>query len=538
MAVSLQLNLTDFPGTDDRERFAVALAKAKEHPGSTLLVPPGVYRITTDLARQTMNNAISGRYGDNPEDAMFSPDFPFSVGISLSGHEGTTLQAYGARLMVEGFMEVLSLDHCRGVTVRGLTIDHVRKPYSRGVIESYDVEDAAARTGSILVRFDTGFPVDEHTIMPRMCAYDFRTHRFNLDMKLTGRQYLGCQRYRLTMRNMPDTDLTGQVFCIWHSFHFRPAILIEEARGVTLEDVTIHSQPGMGIVGHRSENILLERLRVVPSHGEHMSTNTDATHFTSCKGNLTFHDCAFEGHGDDATNVHTFYHDVEPLGGCAYRGSVGVKTHSLTLDYPDPGDEMELVDKASLTLRGTYRVKAVQPDTSGRFYLAELDAPLPPDAGETCYLANVTRVPRLRFLRCTAENHWARSVLIKTRHALVEDCTFRGSALQAIHVAAEGWWHEGVACADVTIRRNRFVNCGISGHAEVGGVRIEMAVDHPAGTPQRHIVLEDNLFDLPGTRHAVSISHAADVTLRGNIYLHSDDPVEIVACEDVRMEDA
>ena len=136
-----QLNLSDFPGADDRERFAAALAETKKHPGATLLVPPGVYHITTDLARQTMNNAISGRYGDNPEDAMFSPDFPFSVGISLSGHEGTTLQAYGARLMVEGFMEVLSLDHCRGVTVRGLTIDHVRKPYSRGVIESYDVEE-------------------------------------------------------------------------------------------------------------------------------------------------------------------------------------------------------------------------------------------------------------------------------------------------------------------------------------------------------------------------------------------------------------
>ncbi|MGN0971939.1 MAG: hypothetical protein ACI4OY_08285, partial [Aristaeellaceae bacterium] len=479
--MSLQLNLTDFPGTDDRERFAAALAKAKEHPGSTLLVPPGVYRITTPLARQTMRDAISGCYGENPEDVMFRPDFPFSVGISLSGHEGTTLLAYGVRLMVEGFMEVLSLDHCRGVTVHGLTIDHVRKPYSRGVIESYDVEDAAARTGHILVRFDDGFPVDEHTIMPRLCAYDLRTHCFNLDMKLTGRQYLGCQRYCLHMRSMPETDLTGQELYIWHTFHFRPAILIEEARDVILEDVTIHSQPGMGIVGHRSENILLERLRVVPSHGEHMSTNTDATHFTSCKGDLTFHDCAFEGHGDDATNVHTFYHDVEPLGGCSYRGSVGVRTHSLTLDYPDPGDEMELVDKASLTLRGTCRVKAAQPDASGSFYVAELDAPLPEDTAENCYLADVTRAPRLRFIHCTAENHWARSVLIKTRHALVEDCTFRGSALQAIHVAAEGWWHEGVACADVTIRGNRFVDCGVSGHAEVGGVRVEMAVERPAG---------------------------------------------------------
>ena len=54
-----------------------------------------------------------------------------------------------------------------------------------------------------------------------------------------------------------------------------------------------------------------------------------------------------------------------------------------------------------------------------------------------------------------------------------------------------------------------------------------MAVDSPSGTPQKHILIENNLFDLPGVPHAVSISNAEDVTLRGNVYHSCSKPVEI-----------
>lgn len=534
--MSLLLNLNDYPGSDDRARFCAALEDAKAHPGATLLVPPGEYVITSELARKTRDDVISGGHGDNPEDDMFHPSFDFTVGISLSGHQNTTLSAYGARLMIDGFMEPMELKNCSGITIEGLTIDHTRKPFSFGLIEAYAVEDVQKRTGYITVRFDTSCPVDQNTIMPRYCAYDYRTGRFNLDMKVNERSYLGDQLVCFQMRNMPDCDLKGQEFYVWHSFHYRPAILIEEAQDITLRDVTIHSQPGIGIVGHRSKNILMDRLQVVPSHGLHMSTNTDATHFTSCIGTIDFQNCTFDGHGDDATNVHTFYHDIEPLDQKRYRGSVAVKTHSLTLDYPDVGDELELVEKDSLEVCGIYHVQAVVPYHKELYYEAVLDAELPGDAAEKYYLSNVTRAPKLKIIGCTANNHWARSVLIKTRDALVEDCTFTGSVLQAIHVAAEGWWHEGIACKNVTIRRNRFVNCGITGHAAVGGVVAEMSVDRRCGTPQEHIVIEDNIFDLPEVAHAIHISNATDITIRRNGYLRCDNPVEIVDCTDVKVD--
>ncbi len=529
------IDFTEKNVQNDRERLQSLLDAAREKPGSTVVIPPGVYTLTSPLARQTMQSAIFGEYGENPEDEMFRPNFPFTIGLSLNGHQGTRVEAYGVTLMVDGFMEPVSMDHCSGVTLSGLTIDHLRKPYSRGLIESCERLSPSEKNGSLTVRFADAFPVSERTIMPRYCVYDFHTHRFQLDMKMTGREFLGDQRFRLHMTRMPVEDLTGQEFYIWHSFHFRPAILLEEASDLTLRDVTIHSQPGMGIVGHHCEDILLERLRIIPSHGEHLSTNTDATHFVSCKGKLIFRGCSFKGHGDDATNVHTFYHDLQLLGTSTVQGSVSVKTHSLKPDYPDAGDEMQLVDKKTLLPLKNYRVLSVEKNET--HYTAALEAPLPPDAPERYYLANLTRSPAVIFENCTAENHWARSVLLKCRSAVIQNCLFRGSVLQAIHIAAEGWWHEGIACENIIIRGNRFVDCGLTGHASVGGVKAEMAVDAPSGTPQKHILIENNLFDLPGVPHAVSISNAEDVTLRGNVYLRCSKPVEIHDCFSVKNED-
>ena len=535
------LNLNDFSGCSDMERIEKALEKAREMPGSTLVIPPGDYLLTTDRAVETMHHAVEGIYGENPEDTMFRAEYAFSTGIRLFGHDGTTIRAYGARFHVLGFMQVMSMEHCRHTSVEGLTIDYVRKPYSRGCITEYAVTDPEAHAGYMEVEFAPEFPVTEHTVMPRYCVYDFRNSRFNLQMKMQSREYLGGQRYRFSMTRMPDRTMAGEEFYVWHSFHFRPAILIEHSGGIRLQDVTIHSQPGMGVVGHRSRDITLRRLRVIPAPDEHMSTNTDATHFTSCRGKLIFDRCEFEGHGDDATNVHTFYHNIRPDGPRSYVGSVDVRTHSLTPDYPDEGDEMELVDKRSLKKLAVYHVLKSELHPEDGTYTAELDGELPPDASERCWLSDVSQIPEVLFTRCTAKNHWARSVLLKTRHVEVSHCVFIGSAMQAIHIAPEAWWREGVACSDILISHNRFYLCGLSGHPdtagrlpEAGGVKIEMSAEAPEGCGQQDIRIENNLFMLPGVQYAVSIKNARNVTLRDNRYIGCEAPVFLRDCEEVR----
>lgn len=525
--------LDNLPGCDVRTALAAALSDARSNPGTTIIVPPGRYVVTSELARKTQQDVMAGLYGENPESTMFDPLFAFTEGITLEGHEHTVLQAYGVSFLIDGFMEPICIRGSKHVSVEGLAIDHVRKPYSRGVIEQWKVEEKSAHRGSFVVRFADEFPVDENTIMPRYCAFDYATNRFNLDIHVMQRTYLGEQRFLFHADHMPERNLLGQEYYVWHSFHFRPCILIEGSSDVTLRDVSIHSQPGMGVVGHRSQDILLDRLAVSPSFGDHMSTNTDATHFTSCKGYLKFSNCLFEGQGDDATNVHTFYHDISRLSETVYCGRVSVRTHSLSMDYPDKGDLMELVDRRTLLKRGEYRIISVTLSGSDCSYVAEVDGALPNDVEERCWMANVTQMPRLLFSRCVARNHWARSVLIKTRNAIVEHCVFTGSVLCAIHIAAEGSWHEGVTCENIIVRHNRFVDCGIGGHADTGGVKVEISAEEAEGTPQKNIVIEHNIFDLRDVACAVHISNAMDVRIEDNTFLGRVKPVEILHSLDV-----
>ncbi len=528
-------DLREFQKEINQKAIQSVLDDAKTIPNSTIIIPPGTYILTSEIARRNMDDIISGKYGDNPEPIIFRPDFPYSIGLNLSGHTGTTIEAYGVTFMVNGFMEPIALENCQNVTLKGFTIDHLRKPYSKGIIKKCEITDPKTQSGVITVRFFDSSPVNENTIITRYCVYDFHTQRFQIDMQMTRKKYIGDQYFRFYMSHMQKDSLVNQEFYIWHSYHSRPAIMIDESKNTILEDVTINSQPGMGLVAHHCDDILLNRFHVIPSHGENLSTNTDATHFVSCKGDLIFRNCEFKGHGDDATNIHTFYHDITGLNDKKIKGTVSVPTHSLKLDYPDVGDEVEIVDKNSLT--PLYKRKVIKLEKSKDYYIATLDSELPYDIGQNCFLANATRSPSVTIENCTFKNHWARSILLKCRNALIQNCLFQGSAIQAIHIAPEAAWHEGISCENITIRNNRFVDCGITGHSSVGGIKIETSTAHPIGQLQKHIRIEDNSFYLPDTEYAISIANAEDVILKDNLYIKCKYHLKILDCKDVLYDD-
>ena len=132
-----RIKLSDFSGTDDRARFAAALDYMKEHSGTTLFVEPGEYTITSKRARDAQQSVMNGDFGANPEPVMFNPKYEYDRGLDFAGHCGSRVEAYGVTLMIDGFMEPISVRDCRDVEICGLTVDHVRKPYTKGIITSY-----------------------------------------------------------------------------------------------------------------------------------------------------------------------------------------------------------------------------------------------------------------------------------------------------------------------------------------------------------------------------------------------------------------
>lgn len=508
---------------NDRTAIQQALSFCKIHHVKKLLIPAGKYMIREEKAVQLMNDIMDGKMGKNPQDIIFTPYYPYSKGLDFTGISHLEVEASGALFLVQGWMEPISLEHCNNISIRGLTIDHETAPHSEGEIinETEDYFD---------VSFSADFPVKNDMVMPRIMFWDLSKNRLLGETIYHPKrnELIASQTIRIWAKH--PTMIKGKIALINHTFHFRPAILIHEASNTVLQQVTIYSQPGMGIVGHRSNNILMNGLRIVPRPGFYQSTNTDATHFTSCTGTIRFDGCTFEGQGDDATNVHGYYQVItNQLSTRSYSIAIEKKwgTHAMVLDFPDKGNKMELVLKKTLEVISTYTVTKVDTFPSLWKTDIQLDRPLPKNIDDY-FLIDITRLPRLEFVNSYVGSNLARAVLVKTRNVLIENCTMKESTGTAIHIGAEGDWREGAGSANVIVRNNRILRCGRGAGTNDGACGIAINVKAPDETVagiHKNILIEGNIIEGENAAFGISVSGAQKVVIRNNAFIGCKQPI-------------
>lgn len=512
-----KISVTDFGALpDDGQNDALQLQKAIDYcrlnPGTTLLFPSGVYNIRNESAVKLMEDAMTGKLGRNPQDSIFRPYFPYVKGLDFNGVHNVTIEAAGAVLLCDGWMEPVSLNNCSNIKLSGLTIDYKRKPFSEGRI--VDVQ-----TEWFDVEFGSAFPVDSVKSILRMQIWDVNSNRL-LPVEIYFPEFKVIAPQKLRIFRKIESEMRGNLLLIPHSFHFRPAILIYEAADIDLEDITIHSQPGMGVVGHRSKDITMKGLRIVPEPGCIQSTNTDATHFTSCTGLIRFENCQFEGQGDDGTNIHNYYYTIrKPSDGRGYELILkDADWHAQVLDYPDPGDTLELVSTSTLAVVRKYIVNTVEKDMGKLCSRVTLNENIPSDIDDY-YLINSSRLPRVEIIGCTFTGNRARGILIKTRNVLIERCFISETTGTGIQVGAEGSWHEGPVSENITIRYNRIIRCGTGAGTidKTCGINVSVgAKDTKIAGLHKHILIEGNIIEGENSEKGIYISGADDVKIRYN----------------------
>ena len=152
-------------GKDDTRALRRAAEYCRMHAGTTLVMPAGVYRLRDAEAERLEEEVLSGKMGPNPESEIFRPYYPYVRGLDFSGSEDITVDAQGAVLLCEGWMEPVSIVDSRNFTLRGLTIDYLRKPFSEGVVTAVDEE-------SFTVRFRPERKIKEKNPVPRLNMWD------------------------------------------------------------------------------------------------------------------------------------------------------------------------------------------------------------------------------------------------------------------------------------------------------------------------------------------------------------------------------
>jgi len=480
-----------------------------------------------------MDEAMAGKFGPNPESTLFKPYYPYTRGLDFRGIVGLTIEAHGAILLCEGWMEPLSLDQAKDITIRGLTIDYKRRAYSAGTVVAIGADYFDAT-------IESQYPINAHMPIPRVLFWDPRAHQLIGETGTKRMSTSAPQTVRVYTDGPVPAHIKGSQVALVHSMHFRPAILIQQADNIHLEEVTIHSQPGMGVMGHRSSNITLTGLRIVPASGSFVSTTTDATHFTSCTGIVRIESSQFEGNGDDGTNIHSYYYSIAKTKlPHHYELTLPVNTHSGVLDHPDVGDSLDLVRADSLRPVKSIVVQSVAIYPQEMLTEVGLDADLPVDL-DRYYLIDTTRLPKVEIIDSSFLSHRARGALIKSRNVLIEGNLFFENTGTAIHVAAEGSWREGVTAANIVIRNNRMIGNGRGAGAIDGTGGIAVGLDSDEQSVEglhRGLLIEGNIIDSAGTDKCISISQADEVEIRYNELSGCRKPIDIRHSSHVNVHD-
>lgn len=497
-------------GRNDAEALRAAIDYARTHAGAVIRFSSGTYDFRDEAAVTLMNEVLAGKYGLNPEPTIFKAYFPHVKGLDLRGASGVTIEAKGARLLFDGWGEPVSLTGAKDIAIKGLVIDYKRRPWSGGKV-------TAVGKGWFEAEFYKNSPVTAKEAVPRIQFWDRNAHRIIGEAYPQRLQLVGEQKLRVFTSSLPKGVLGSEVG-LMHSYHFRPAILIQDSDNVRIEGVTIHAQPGMGIVAHRCNNVTFSGLRVAASPGTYFSTNTDATHLTSCTGLIKIENSIFEAHGDDAVNIHSYYWSAAKGQDNRYMLTIPVNTHAAVLVHPDVGDRLEWVNARTLEPMGSVRVTSVRPDIAAMQAEIELEGDVPA-ALDQVILADVTRLPKVEIVGNAFLSHRARGVLIKTHNVLIQDNLFFANSGTGVHVAAEGGWREGVPSANVTIRNNRFIANGFDDGTIHGASAIAVNIDsrEKAAKPlHQGLTIEGNIVDGGDGERCIFISQVEGVTVRDN----------------------
>ncbi len=408
--------------------------------------------------------------------------------------ENLEIDGGGARLLFSGVVAPFIFYRCETVTVKDLTIDWVRPPYSAG-----EIINTGDKYFDVAV-FDR-YPVEGGEPVVAFQDFDPETR---LPLRDVGRDvYYSVPETELiapqTLRVHTNFD-TGIESGYWavlrHQVYSYNAFMFSRCQDVHVHDVTVHSTPGMGLVADTTHNITLERFHVAPTPGEErlVSATADGTHFSGCTGLIRIDDCRFDRMGDDAVNIKTgLYLIIEEI--VDERTVIG--HHPLGFQIlPDPGDVMELsptdtlLSYAEAVVASSHR----EEDLRSRVVFEE---PLPETLAEGHVLGNVSRVARAHISNTHVTNNRARGFLIQTRDALVEDCSFEKTTTSGIFVMTEVvHFYESIAPHDIVVRNNTFKNCGYTNPQAEGVIQVYAYLKDFAFPPEpgviRNITIENN----------------------------------------------
>ena len=326
----------------------------------------------------------------------------------------------------------------------------------------------------------------------------------------------------LQIKDLPENGFhVGDTIALRPIISGWPAFRFSNCSSVFLSLVQINQSPGMGMLFDTCSDIFIKDIQVKPQNRSSLSSNTDALHFSRCRGKIEIYSSLFELMGDDAINVHGTY---GRLNGVIDTNTFQYVTGRRDVDWPAPaakaGDFVSIHHPSNPFGKPLVQgvVLSSQSGSDDKSLQITLDSPVREDLPKDSVVWNQSTSPSLVVTKCKFLNNRARGILIQSSNARIEDNWFQGMTGPAIKATCDvGQWWESGPSTNIVIRNNYISDCNDGPGSAEGAITIN--ADAPglkpiAGVHRNIEISENRIRDVGGM--GIFVSSAANVRIFQN----------------------
>ena len=396
-----------------------------------------------------------------------------SVGILLENMQNITLEGNNTLLMAHGKMVHLSIDNSQNIRVEGLQFDYERPTMSE--MEVLKIDDTSV---TVQVHNDSRYWIDQEQVYWFGEDWKAKTSNIHLNVYRPDLETMYYANYLPLAQSKvieiaPNTliftgDFSNSIFQVSDILTFRDVyrdcigILNHYSSNIFLKDIKMHYMHGMGVVSQFSKNIHIDNFIGKPraNSGRTIAAFADFLHFSGCYGEITVENSMFSGSHDDDINIHgTHLRVVDKEDNTLKVRFMHHQTWNLMAFKPQ--DSIGFVNNETL-LTYDYAILKKVTKINPRELELTLDRSLPKELKLGHVVENITTTPTVLIRNNRFEHTSTRGILVTTRkNVLIENNTFYRTGMHAILIADDAnSWYESGPVKDITIRNNKFVECG------------------------------------------------------------------------------
>ena len=250
----------------------------------------------------------------------------------------------------------------------------------------------------------------------------------------------------------------GNWLVLRHSARDHAGTFIIDSRDVTVENMNMYQNAGLGILSQYSGNLTFRNVNCVPNPLKNriFSGHDDGFHYSNCKGLITIDNCRFLALMDDPVNVHgTSVRIMEKKDDhtlvCKF-----MHNQSIGFTWARSGDNIGFIENEAMNTFGMGTVKVFKVVSPEIFELT-FSEPIPVSLEVGDALENLSWTPDVIIKNSFFGSNRARGILMSTPgKVIIENNIFESSGSAILIPGDANGWYESGAVKDVLIRNNTF----------------------------------------------------------------------------------